>query len=263
MRIYRNTAYVKKKKKIARAASLFGFLLLGSTFFLAFQPKYMVIAYAILFTGFIIFNFGMQQLGLWSRRPRNDEAIDYVLGGLPEAKYTMIHFSRAGKRVIGHLLVHPGGLLAIITRELPGKVTYNGKRWRKTGVGVTRFFSMSGPQLGNPTMDVDADVAALEAFFREKNIAVDIYPAIVFLNDRAELDIDDSVEMPIMMADVLPAFVRELEPDAAFSNADRDALIALLTSEPGFEKPVVRPTRRPVKVKARSKPAAKPKGDAA
>jgi len=263
MRVYRNTAYVKKKKKIARAASLVGFLLLGSTFFLAFQPKFMVIAYAILFTGFIVFNFGMQQLGMWSRKPRNDEALDNVLGGLPEAKYTMIHFSRSGKRVVDHLLVHPGGLLAIIARELPGKVTYNGKRWRKTGVGVTRFFAMSGPQLGNPTMDSDADVAGLEAFLRERNIAVDIYPAIVFLNSRAELDIDESVELPIMMADVLPAFVRELEPDAAFKTADRDALVALLTAEPGFEKPEVRPTKRPVKVKARTKPAAKPKGDAA
>ena len=263
MRIVRNTQYVKKKRKIARGAALAGFLMLASTFFLAFNPDYLLIAYAILFTGFIVFNFGMQQLGMWSRKPRNDEALDHVLGGLPENKYTLIHFARAGKRVVNHLLVHPGGVLVLVTRELPGRVRYDGKRWRKTGVGITRFFAMSGPQLGSPSMDVESDVAALEAYLREKQVEVDIYPAVVFLNDRVDLEVDEAVELPIMTSDVLPAFIRELEADQAFKPADRDALIAMLTSDPGFDKVEARPTKRPVKVKARSKPASRSKGKAA
>lgn len=263
MRIVRNSQYVAKKRKIARLAALAGFLMLGSTFFLAFNPDFLLIAYAILFTGFIVFNFGMQQLGMWSRKPRNDQALDHVLGGLPESKYTMIHFTRAGKRVVNHLLVHPGGVLVIVSRELPGKVRFDGKRWRKTGVGITRFFAMSGPQLGSPSMDVESEVTALENFLREKQVEVDIYPAVVFLNDRVELEIDESVELPVMTADVLPAFIREMEPDASFKPADRDALVAMLTSDPGFDKIEARPTKRPVKVKARAKSGTRSKGKAA
>ncbi|MGH2550543.1 MAG: hypothetical protein ACRDHN_14210, partial [Thermomicrobiales bacterium] len=88
MRIIRNVEYVRRRKRIARIASLIGFLLLGSTFLLIFKPDYILPAYAILFTGFIVFNFGMQQLGKWSRSPRNDEALDVRLKSLPDAKYT-------------------------------------------------------------------------------------------------------------------------------------------------------------------------------
>ncbi len=69
MRIIRNVEYVRRRKRIARLASLIGFLLLGSTFLLIFKPDYVLPAYAILFTGFIVFNFGMQQLGNGAARP--------------------------------------------------------------------------------------------------------------------------------------------------------------------------------------------------
>jgi hypothetical protein len=251
MRTIVNREYVKKKKRTARIAALLGFVLLGSTFFLAFNPQYMLMAYAILFTGFIVFNFGMQQLGKWSRNPRNDEALDRLLGGLTESKFTMIHYTKVGKRVIEHLLVHPGGVSALTVRELPGTVTYDGKRWRKRGAGITRFFSMSGPQLGNPTFDMDADVAALEVYLAEKNIGVDIYPAIVFINDRVDLDVADEIETPVMRGDVLDGFIRQIDADTEFRPADRDALVAALTADPGFDKTESRPTKRPVKVKAR------------
>ena len=94
MRILRNSEYVKRKKRIARIAALVGFLLLASTFLLIFRPDYVLPAYAILFTGFLTFNFGMQQLGKWSRSPRNDELLDARLKSLPDAKYSMVHFAQ-------------------------------------------------------------------------------------------------------------------------------------------------------------------------
>ena len=56
MRIVKNTGYISKRKRIARVAALIGFLLLGSTFLLIFKPNLILIAYAILFSGFIVFN---------------------------------------------------------------------------------------------------------------------------------------------------------------------------------------------------------------
>lgn len=251
MRIVRNTDYVRQRKRIARVAALVGFLLLASTFLLIFQPDLILIAYAILFTGFIVFNFGMQQLGKWSRNPRNDEILDVRLKGLPDAKYTIVHYAQFGKRVVEHVLVHPGGLLVLTARELPGKVTVNDRRWRKRGVGFMRFFAMSGPQLGNPTADLETDVETLDKFTTEQGLDIDIYGAVVFLNDRIEIEAEDPA-YPALRADLLPPFVNAIDADANFSSQERDALIAALAEQAGSQIEVAKPTRRPVKVKRRA-----------
>lgn len=251
MRIVRNTEFIGKRKRIARISALVGFLLLASTFLLIFQPDLILIAYAILFAGFIVFNFGMQQLGKWSRNPRNDEVLDARLKGLPDAKYTLIHYAQIGKRVVEHLLVHPGGLLVLTSRELPGTVSVKDRRWRKRGVGFMRFFAMSGPQLGNPTADLEADVDALDAFTAERGIEVDIYGAVVFLNERVEIEAEEPA-YPVLRADLLTPFVNAIEPDPDFTNQSRDALIKALAEQSGAEIEVVKPTRRPVKVKRRA-----------
>jgi hypothetical protein len=250
MRIIRNVEYVRRRKRIARIASLIGFLLLGSTFLLIFKPDFILMAYAILFTGFIVFNFGMQQLGKWSRSPRNDEALDVRLKSLPDAKYTMIHYAKLGKQVVEHVLVTPGGLLVLTAREIAGNVYVKDKRYRKTGGGFTRFFAMSGPQLGNPTADLERDVDAVETLLSEKEMDVDIYGAIVFLNDRAEIEADEPA-YPVMKSDVLVPFINAMEPDIAFKQADRDAVIAALASGAGFAIEETKATRRPVRVKRR------------
>jgi hypothetical protein len=250
MRIIRNVEYVRRRKRIARLASLIGFLLLGSTFLLIFKPDLVLMAYAILFLGFIVFNFGMQQLGKWSRSPRNDEALDARLRSLPDAKYTLIHYPRVGKRVVEHVLVHPGGVLAMTARELAGNVSVKDKRWRKTGGGFTRFFAMSGPQLGNPTADLEQDVEALETLISEQELEVDIYGAVVFLNDRVELEAEDPA-YPALKGDLLVPFINAMEPDDHFRQADREALVAALSSGAGFEIEAAKSTRRPVRVKRR------------
>jgi len=251
MRIVKNTGYISKRKRIARVAALIGFLLLGSTFLLIFKPNLILIAYAILFSGFIVFNFGMQQLGKWSRSPRNDELIDARLKALPDSKYTMIHYASFGKRVVEHLLVHPGGLLVITSRELAGKVTVKEKRWRKTGAGFTRFFSMSGPQLGNPTADLEADVEAVEKYLEEKSLAVDIYGVVAFLNEKVDLETEDPV-YPAIKGDLLLPFVNAMEHDDTFTGKDRDTFISGLSQLEGVEVAVAKSTKRPVKVKRRA-----------
>jgi len=251
MRIVRNTEFVGKRKRIARISALVGFLLLASTFLLIFRPNLILFAYAILFAGFIVFNFGMQQLGKWSRNPRNDEILDARLKALPDAKYTLVHYAQIGKRVVEHVLVHPGGLLVLTARELPGKVTVNDRRWRKRGVGFMRFFAMSGPQLGNPTADLEADVDALDAFTTERGIDADIYGAVVFLNDNIEIEAEDPA-YPALRADHLIPFVNAIEPDESFSSQARETLVRALAEQTGSEIETVKPTKRPVKVKRRA-----------
>ena len=130
----------------------------------------------------------MQQVGKWNRAQRNDVILDALLKDLGE-RYALIHYPRVGKRTVEHVLVHPGGVLTITARELPGGVAYRDGRWRKVGQGISRFFGMGGAFLGNPTTDAAADVDALNQLLAREQTAVDVDGVVAFLNPKVQLDV--------------------------------------------------------------------------
>ena len=90
----------------------------------------------------------MQQLGKWTnsaRRPRGDFLIDETLKHLPD-RYTMIHFTKVGNTVLEHLLLHPGGALLIVMRDVGGKIELRKKRFRRTANPLARIVGASGPR---------------------------------------------------------------------------------------------------------------------
>src|SRR5918998_3815 len=121
MRVVRNIGYVKRRKRLARWAALGGFAMLGATFWLALDPSLILLAYVPLLVGTLVFHFGMQQIAKWNRNPRNDVLLDTRLQQLPD-KFELIHYASVGKRTVEHLLLHPGGVLVLTVRELPGRV---------------------------------------------------------------------------------------------------------------------------------------------
>lgn len=253
MRIVRNIGHVKRRKRYARIASILGFLGLSSTFALIFLPHLVVVAYALLICGFILFNFGMQQLGKWSHNPRHsrdDLAIDEQLQALPD-RFVLFHYVQVGKSVVEHILLHPGGLLVLTARDLPGVVTGEGRGWRKKSGGFLRFFSFSGPQLGNPSGDSDKGVAAVELALADASLQVDVAGAIVFTSPSVDLDADET-DPPAVTLEELPEFVKALEPDPTFGTKERDAIIELLSKGDELERNEVVRKRRPVKVKRRA-----------
>jgi hypothetical protein len=221
--------------------------LLVLSMFGAIDPTIVLLSYVPLIAGMILFHFGLQQFAKWGRSPRNDELIDTQLRGLGE-KHVLIHYAPVGKRTIEHMLIHPGGVLTLTAREVPGKVAYDG-RWRRLGTGIGRFFGMGGPQLGNPSAEAQADVAALTSYLAEAQLEVEVDGAIVFLNPRVELDVDEP-DFPVMNGEGLPAFVRTLPVDASFAPADRQALIALLAKGEEVEQRQPLARRRPIKRRA-------------
>jgi hypothetical protein len=258
MRLVRNIGYVKRRKRIARLSSLFGFLFLAATFPLVFiwgqSSNLVLIAYVFLFVGFILFNTGMQQLGKWSntpRHPRNDLALDAKLQSFPDRNYILIHYARVGKRVIEHLLIHPGGVLVVTAKDYPGRVVVEGNRWRRKGLGLSRMFGMSGPQLGNPGIETEQGIEAVEEALKAGQLEVDVEGVVVFTSDAVDLDIEEPVYPTIRLED-LPGFVRSLEIDPSLRAADLDALAALLSKGEELEIQEFRRTRRPVKVKRRA-----------
>lgn len=250
MKVYRDLEYVKKKKRIAIVASIAGVALLGSAFWLASGAGQsgILIAYVPLLAGTIIFHLGMQQVGKWNRAQRNDVMLDALLKDLGD-RYALVHYATVGKRTIEHALVHPGGVLAIVARELPGGVAYHDGRWRKVGQGLTRFFGMGGAFLGNPTTDATADVAALRALLGQTGLKDGADAAIAFLNPRVTLDVSEP-DFPVTNADGLKPFISSLPADPEMRTIDRQSMVDALIKEGAFETPIIEPTRRPVKRRA-------------
>jgi hypothetical protein len=250
MKVYRDVEFIKKRKRQATLSAIAGVALLGSAFWLASTggPSAVFIAYIPLLAGTIIFHLGMQQVGKWNRAQRNDVILDALLKDLGE-RYSLIHYSHAGKRTIEHALVHPGGVLTITARELPGRVAYREGRWRKVGQGLSRFFGMGGAFLGNPTADSAADVQAVQELLGNEQMAVDVDGVVTFLNPKVTLDVVEP-DFPVTNADGLKPYIASLSIDAGLQAAERQRVVDLLTRDGGFEVPQPTPTRRPVKRRA-------------
>ncbi len=250
MRVVRDVGYIKRKKRLATLSALAGVALLGSAFWLATagNPNAVLIAYAPLLAGTLVFHFGMQQVAKWNRSPRNDEALDAVLKGLGD-RYGLVHYATLGKHVVEHALVHPGGILTLTVRDTPGTVEFRNGRWRKTGGGFSRLFGLGGPQLGNPTAEASADVAAVEAETEAANQAVDVDAAIVFLSPNVQLEVEEP-DFPVTNADGLLELIRTLPVDPSLTANDRKALVDLLATGEHVEQQQPTTRRRPVKRRA-------------
>ena len=251
MRVVRNNGYIKRRKRLAKWSALLGFVLLVSTFWLATAvgPNGVLLAYIPLLGGTILFHLGMQQIAKWNRRtPRNDQLLDARLRNLNE-KYALIHYAEIGKRAVEHLLVHPGGVLVLTARDLPGGVRYRDGRWRRTGRGVGRLFGMGGPQLGNPSLETQASVDALQAYLAEAQFEADVDGAIVFLHPLVELDVEEP-DFPVMNGEGLTEFVRTLPVEAALPPTERQALVDLLGEGGELQRDAPAQRRRPVKRRA-------------
>lgn len=248
MRVVRNIGHVKRRKRLAKWSALAGFAMLGSTFWLALNPKFIILAYLPLLLGTIVFHYGMQQISRWNRNPRNDVLLDQRLQHLGD-KYSLIHYSQLGKRTVDHLLVHPAGVLVLTVRELPGKVSYRRGRWRKTGGGIGRLFGMGGPQLGNPTAETDTSVKTVEQFLADAQHTAEVDGAIVFVNPLAELDVEEP-DYPVTNGEGLADFIRTLAPEPGVRIPDNRPLVDLLSRGEELEQPVRTVRRRPVRKRA-------------
>ncbi len=245
-RVIRNGNYLNRRKRIARWSAIVGLALLGSTFWLLINPSRILLAYAVLFLGMTLFHRGMQQIAKWNAG--NDLRLDALLRGLGD-RYTLIHYAQVGQRTVEHLLVYPGGVMVLTAKELPGQVSYRTGRWRKRSGGLSRLFGMGGPQIGDPSRETRMDLAALEARLAEATREVEIDGAIVFLNPTIEIDVEEP-DYPVMNADGLPEFLRQLAEDETLRAVDRQALVALLGNDGEPEKTPAPVRRRPVKRRA-------------
>jgi hypothetical protein len=254
MRVIRNTGYVRQQKSRAKWLTISGFLLFATGFVLVGVFDNVLYSYATLIPAYVLFIAGMQQLGKWTnspRRPRGDLLIDETLKHLPDNKYTMVHDANAGGTVLEHVLLHPGGALLIVVRDVAGKVELRKKRFRRTANPIGRIIGASGPPLGQPEHELEGGEAALAAVLKERQMEADVSGVVVFTAaDHLLEEIDPELDA-IAMID-LADYVRVLEPDPSFKQQEREQVASLLTAGEGFERNEPARTRRPVVVKRRA-----------
>lgn len=261
MQIVRHAQYIKDRKRRGRWLSLFGFLLLSGSLLIAWYPEFLMFAYVAMLAGFIMFNIGMQAVGKWSRDPRNDQILDHRMKGLSD-RYTIVHYPTVGNKVVEHLLVYPGGVLVMTSRELDGKISQVRQSWKKSGSLFRRLFSFSGPQLGNPSFETENSIKRVEAFLAENQLEADVLGSVVFLNPRAELEVQEP-DFPVLHGEEMEEFVRDLPVDDTFTDDERGRIVELLSEGGKVETPKVeRTSRRPPPVRRTAAPKAKAKSKA-
>ncbi|GBD20089.1 hypothetical protein HRbin28_00528 [bacterium HR28] len=252
MRVVRNVGYLKKRQRAARLMIALGLAGLLGSIALTFlqQLLYIYLAYAALITGFLFFNAGMQQWAKWNRRPRPDELLDSALRRLND-RYTLVHYPDVpeGWRP-EHVLIWPGGILNITTRELAGRIVVKGMRWRRLDRFLIRLLTFGGPPLGNPTVECQRQVEALQRFLAQRDLpGADLVEGlIVFLNDQAQLEVIESPVSIVTRKELFDA-IRAYGSERRLSQGEIDEIVTALAQGEEVEGPVSLPTRQPAKVK--------------
>ncbi len=252
MRVVRNIGLVKKRKRRGRIIVAAGLLLLLSSALPLFIGGSAVIipAYIALGFGFILFIIGTQQTAKWSRRPRADEVLDLNAGRLND-RFTMIHYPELGRNSPEHVLVTPGGVSIITTKDVAGRVSLTGDKWQRPGASLMRFFNMGAPQLGNPSLENEMELDRVEAVFDAEDLPGDLEGVIVFLQDSAEIVMKDP-EIDVIHVSELQDYARELGSDVHLSTTDRSRIVDALSRGTDIEVDAATTSRTRKKIKVSS-----------
>jgi hypothetical protein len=160
-------------------------------------------------------------------------------------RFTIIHYAQLGKRVVEHLVVHNAGVAVITVRELPGKISVDDRKWKRQGGTLGRLFNTSGPQLGNPTVDIEADIEAVKAALAGAELPdVEVEGAIVFTHPEAEVTGSSPIDVtdPQGLASLLRSYANTSATPLAAK--DRLALVEALSVGAELEQASARPDRR-------------------
>ena len=202
-----NPKLIRRNQQIGNYSQIGGMLILVGGFASSyFLPNRLELPYIALIAGFILVNIGASFNNRWGRVPPPDQAVDDLLKGLDD-HYTLVHF-RLGA---DHALFTPNGIVAILAKYERGLVTYDGKKWRQTGVSsLQKLFGTEA--LGNPALDAEAEADSLRKRLR-KILAVDdvppVQPVVVFVYEKTRVECD-TAPLPVLHASKLKEYIRRM-----------------------------------------------------
>ncbi len=250
MRVHRNIGYIEKRQKRTRRFVGLGVVLLAIAVISPLvNPTANVVAvsYGALIIGFFTFIYGTQQYSKWRRKPRIDEALDTALARLSD-RFSLIHYPEIGRNSPEHVLVSPGGVLVITPKDVSGKVTVEGNRWRQHKLIFLRFFNLGAPGLGHPSAENELQMDCVEELFDKEAMPGEIEGVIVFMPDNVEIEMKDPTSTVAHITE-LYELAREIGGEVQLGNNDRNQITELLSVGTRFETSGARPSRPKKKIK--------------
>lgn len=216
MRVLANERLINNRSSWSSRLMLVGFgLIIASallTWFSNTDPAnpridYFLFAYGALFGGFIVFNIGAGMAAKWKREPRADQVVIDTLRTLDNRNRLYSYILPAEQ-----VLLAPWGVLVFQVRRLAGQFTNSDGKWsHKRGLlQMLRFAAEE--QVGNPTRDVQQDMAAIQSFI-SKNLPADhdeipIDGLIIFSSPQAQLTLENPT-VPVLDAKGAKNWVRQ------------------------------------------------------
>lgn len=224
MRISTNDKLIATRAKWARYATFAGLaFLLGSLVTSFTNEQYIVWAYAALFFGFMTSLVGANLANKWVKVPRADQVLEKSLKGFDQ-KHHLFNFLLP----VEHVLLTPTGILAFKVIALDGKITHKNGKWSHPWKWTRVFGGMGQEPLGNPTAELNQDLAAIKKLLADKLANAALVPVdgyVIFSNARAELNLDGA-NLPVLRAEQLKDALRKSKRAAAlpaelYENVDR------------------------------------------
>jgi hypothetical protein len=223
MQVSTNEKLIARRRRIGTYASFGGLGVLLAGMIASFQVQYIWYSLIALVAGFLLAQFGNYNLRRRGRSPRPDEVVEAALKGFDD-RYHLYSWSLPAPFV----LLSPQGVYCFVTRDQAGEITVNGSQWKsKLTVGrVLLAFAQEG--LGNPSGEAQEGASRLEKWIQEElpEVTPGIQPAVVFINDKAKLQITDPA-VPVMDAANLKKWLRGAGKGANLKSAEYKALETL------------------------------------
>ena len=210
MKVITNEKLIARNAKIGTWSSFGGLAVLGIGLYISFKlPQYMVLSLVCLLAGILLSNVGLYNANRWVKEPRPDEVLTTALKGF-DRRYYLYHYVLP----VNHVLVGPPGVLAIVTRNHEGPISYAGGRWRQK-FSLLRFFGFLGEGVGNPARDAEKNVRKLQKFLTKQKLELEVpvQTLIVFTNAKADLHVEDP-PLPVLTPKGLKDFLRKASKDA-------------------------------------------------
>jgi hypothetical protein len=226
MRVSTNEKLIARRRRLGTYASFGGLGVLIVGMIASLQMQYIWFSLIFLVIGFLLAQFGNYNLRRWGRNPRPDQVVETALKGFDD-RYHLYSWTLPSAIV----LLSPQGVYSFVTRDQTGEITVNGSQWRtKFSVGrVLLAFAQEG--LGNPTSEALEGAGRLSSWIETDlpSVSVEVRPAVVFINPRAQLQVTDPT-VPVMDAASLKKWLRGAGKGANLKSEAYRALEALFSA---------------------------------
>jgi hypothetical protein len=223
MQVSTNEKLIARRRRIGTYASFGGLGVLVAGMLTSFRVQYIWYSLIALVAGFLLAQYGNYNLRRWGRSPRPDQVIEAALKGFDD-RYHLYSWTLPAPSV----LLSPQGVYSFVTRDQTGEITVSGSQVRgKFSLGRALLaFAQEG--MGNPTNEALDGATRMGSWIKTElpDVPVEVQPAVVFINPRAQLQVTDPT-VPVMDAASLKKWLRGAGKGANLKSADYKALETL------------------------------------